>query len=190
MSSLKSLYEAQYQFNKSMMQHLKRMERGRMEKRWVINKKDFDKQKDFQNITDQFYDGGIKAWEEVFESIPQTDFQPFGTSPVRNAYWSWKDKVVPKKTTRPRRQTVFSRKPIPAMEGTVVFRRFENLLSKEEINYYTLYILVQALLGFPDIIGYKLCNNKAIIDDNWTVNLKSSVEQDIMMAAFLMGFAA
>ena len=207
MSSIKSLHKMQYLVNNSMS------DRKRVEKRWVINKKDFDKDKAFQELlvmrgqgiytsgmedvemithppippcmqksTDQFYDGLFKAWEEVFESIPQTDFKLFGTSAVRNAYWKIEK---PKKTPRPKRQTVFSRETIPKM----VFRRFDNLLPEEERNYYSLDILVKALLGFPEAIGYKLCNNKAILDDNWTINLKSSGEQDIL-AAFLMGFAA
>lgn len=69
--------------------------------------------------------------------------------------------------------------------ATMVFRRFPALSVPE----YELDILVKALLGFPQPMGYKQGNHCAILDDSWTVNLRSTEKENIMMEEFLKGFA-
>lgn len=66
----------------------------------------------------------------------------------------------------------------------MVFRRYPNLGIPE----YDLDILVKALLGFPQPMGYKRGNHSAILDDAWTINLISTDKENIMMDAFLRGF--
>lgn len=238
MSIVKSLRDAQLLLNKSLIEGLSRK---RVEKRWVINKKDFDKEKAYQELLtmrgqgisiplmegitptrialcmedmllpdgemgwiyktgeeilqDQFTDAAM-AWGAMFESLAQTDYQPFGTSPVRNAFWKSdkpkKRKVITTKIMPPEIHQHYDAnllsKPAPQMK--MIFRRFDNLMPDLERDYYNLDILVKALLGFPETLGYKQANNRAIVDDSWTVNLRKSVDEDIMVAAFLNGFAA
>lgn len=71
--------------------------------------------------------------------------------------------------------------PVPKM----VFKRFENLLTDED----RLDLLVRALLGFPRAMGYKQGNHCAILDDSWTINLRTTHKENIMMDSFLSGFA-
>jgi hypothetical protein len=50
-------------------------------------------------------------------------------------------------------------------------------------------VLVKALLGFPPPMGYKQGNNNKILNDSWTVNLRSTREEseNVMMDAYLKG---
>ena len=66
----------------------------------------------------------------------------------------------------------------------MVFRRFPGLSIPE----YELDILVKSLLGFPQPMGYKQGSNNVILNDAWTVNLRSTEKENIMMDAFLRGF--
>lgn len=238
MSIIKELRDAQYRLNKAVYD---RLNRKRVEKRWVINKKDFDKDKAYKELLalrdvgfqiplmegitppripiqledmllpdgkmgwiyktgeevmqEQFTDAAM-AWGTMFESLAQTDFQPFGSAPVRNAYWKVnkpkKRRVITKKVLPPPIMQSYDANLLskPAPQMTAMFMRYPSLMPDAEKDYYGLDVLVKALLGFPQPMGYKPGNNKAILDDSWTVNLRSSVEEDIMVVAFLQGFAA
>lgn len=86
-------------------------------------------------------------------------------------------------------------------EGDVIRRRQEVELSKMYKDPYLRYpnlmpaehyldVLVKALLGFHQPMGYKQGSNNKILNDSWTVNLISTKEEsnNIMMDSFLRGF--
>lgn len=164
--------------------------------RWTINEGDILRRRKEVEM-EKLYRDAYLAWKGVYEN---QDFQRFGTAPVRNAYWSiyapgpyvWKDHIVYKKPrvkttqiTPPEILEHFDPKLLSTPAPTMIFRRFGNLLPPEEL----LDVLVKALLGFPKPMGYKQGNHCAILDDSWTVNLRSTQEREnIMMEAFLKGF--
>jgi len=80
----------------------------------------------------------------------------FGTSPVRDAYWGW--------NTPPNKHA-----------NTMVFRRYPNLLPEKDRD-----ILVKALLGNKENVGYRFSNNNAILNDSWVVNLRTTGENILM----------
>ncbi len=193
---IEGLRDAQYRFNRIKSLQLQEMDVPTV--RWVINEKDIERRRREVELN-KLYKDAYLAWEGVHEN---QDYQRFGTSPVKGAYWQiqypegpyvWKDHIVKKpqcvKTTQvtpPEIREYFDplllSKPVP----TMVFRRFGNLLPPEE----ELDILVKALLGFPKPMGYKQGNHNAILNDSWTINLRSTIEEseNIMMDAFLRGF--
>lgn len=197
--SLSSLRDAQYRFNKikSAQLEIDYKEGLRVPTiRWTINEGDILRRKKEVELA-KLYKDAYLAWQGVYEN---QEFQRFGTAPVRNAYWSmyapgpfvWKEL---KKQMKPRVKTTqitppeilehFDPKLLSTPAPTMIFRRFGNLLPPEEM----LDVLVKALLGFPKSMGYKQGNHCAILDDSWTVNLRSTQEREnIMMDAFLRGF--
>lgn len=164
--------------------------------KWTINERDVERRRKEVELNKLYRDAYL-AWKGVYED---QEFQRFGTAPVRSAYWSicapgpyvWnpnkKKKKARVKITQVTPPEILQHydplllsKPVP----TMIFRRFGNLLPSEE----TLDILVKALLGFPKPMGYKQGNHCAILDDSWTVNLRSTQEREnIMMDSFLRGF--
>ena len=52
---------------------------------------------------------------------------------------------------------------------------------------YEMDILLSSFLGIPQVFGVKRNQNNVILNDSWTVNLKSRRE-NIMMDSFLKGF--
>ena len=198
--SLSSLRAAQFELNKrrsAMMEldYKKGLELPTI--RWTINEGDLIKRRQKQEL-EKLYRDAYLAWKGVYED---QEFQRFGTSPVRNAYWSiyapgpyvWnphkKKKKTGVKTTQIRAPEIlehFDPKLLSTPMPTMIFRRFPSLSIPE----YDLDILVKALLGFPQPMGYKRGNHCAILDDSWTVNLRSTIQdsENIMMDAFLRGF--
>ena len=71
--------------------------------------------------------------------------------------------------------------------STVVFRRFPRLELSDHIGIPE-DILVKALLGLLDDIGYKFAQGAAILDDSWQVNLRENKKVDLMLDMFLRGF--
>ncbi len=199
--SLKSLRELQYELNKrrsAMMEidYKKGLKLPTIS--WTIKEGDLIRRRKEVELNKLYRDAYL-AWEGVYEN---QDFQRFGTAPVRNAYWSiyaagpytWDGKIVYKKkktiTTKIRPPEIlehFNHKLLSTPAPTMIFRRFGNLMPPEE----ALDILVKALLGFPQPMGYKQGNHCAILDDSWTINLRSTNEEsgNIMMDSFLKGFA-
>lgn len=201
--SLSSLRDAQYRFNKikSAQLEIDYKEGLRVPTiRWTINEGDLLRKRAERELSRLYRDAYLQ-WENVYQN---SEFQKFGTSPVRNAYWAlyapgpytWDGKVVYKK--KKKKKTIvtkirppeilehFDPKLLSTPMPTMIFRRFGNLLPPEEL----LDILVKALLGFPKPMGYKQGNHCAILDDSWTVNLRSTTvdTENIMMDSFLRGF--
>ncbi len=89
-----------------------------------------------------------------------------GTEPVRSAYW--KVTGVPPKGT------------------TYVFRRYLDLpIEVEEDRVGYINVMINALLGFPQ----QKREFDGILNDSWVVNLKRKEKENVMMDAFLKGFA-
>ncbi len=117
------------------------------------------------------YKQGYKAWDEFFRDKSPCDAKLL-THPI--------PKYV---------KEMFGGKPLPQKNNnTCTFRRFPNLISDEDLAFYKQSVLVQALLGFEKVMGYKYGNNQCILNDSWTVNLRETRKENIMMDSFLRGF--
>lgn len=196
--SLSSLRSLQYELNKrrsAMMEVDYKKGLALPTIRWTINEGDILRRRKEVELNKLYRDAYL-AWEGVYNNA---EFQKFGTAPVRKAYWSihapgpyvWnpnnKKKKARVKTTQVTPPEIIQHfdKKLLGTTNTMTFRRFGNLMPPEEI----LDILVKALLGFPQPMGYKQGNHCAILDDSWTVNLRSTQEREnIMMDSFLRGF--
>lgn len=150
--------------------------------RWVINESDIIRRRQEVELSKLYRDAYL-AWKGIYEN---TEFQKFGTAPVRNAYWSMyaPGPYVWNLNKKSDKECVKSTH-IPKTGATMVFRRYPNLMTPEE----SLDILVKALLCFPQAMRYKQGNHQAVLDDSCTVNLRSTQERkNIMMDSFLRGF--
>lgn len=96
------------------------------------------------------------------------DYRRFATSPVRNAYWG---------VNRTTGQYIW-RDRIPENNRM----NLEHRLVPYEMN-----VLLSSFLDIPPVFGVKRNKNHVILNDSWTVNLKSTRE-NVMMDAFLNGF--
>ncbi len=67
--------------------------------------------------------------------------------------------------------------------STCVFRRFPNLSIEQDGVHPN--VMVNALLGFPQ----QKREFDGILNDSWVVNLKRKEKENVMMDAFLKGFA-
>ncbi len=180
------LRELQYEYNRRQIAMMDRdYERGAQVLRsgWQVNEQDIERRRQKMEL-EKLYKDAYMAWEGVHENM---EYQEFGTSPVKNAYWRWNARgpyVWNPHNLRKRScvKTTHVTPPAPM----IVFRRFDNLLLPEE----QLDVLVKALLGFPQPMGYKYGNYAGILNDSWMVNLRSTEEdgEDIMVSAFLNGF--
>lgn len=163
--------------------------------RWTINEGDLIRRRKEVELA-KLYKDAYLAWQGIYEN---QEYQKFGSSPVKGAYWQiyapgpyvWKDHIVKKPCVKsiqadPEVTKWFDDILGPSSVGaTMVFRRFPALSVPE----YELDILVKALLGFPQPMGYKRGNHCAVLNDSWTINLRSTEEREnIMMDAFLRGF--
>jgi len=186
--------------------------------RWTINEKDIlgwreragwaakREKESLEDVYRQAYLGWNKFWGD-HDPESDSEYQRFGTAPVRDAYWKLEAVDTPgmrngkpcifrrykpktpkqsftKKIRPPEILEHFDPKLLSTPMPTMIFRRFDNLLPPEE----QLDILVKALLGFPQPMGYKQGNNNKILNDSWTVNLRSTEKENIMMDSFLRGF--
>lgn len=186
--SWKSLRDAQYRFNKIKSAQLELDYKEGLQLptiKWTINEGDIIRRRKEVELNKLYRDAYL-AWKGVYED---QEFQRFGTAPVRNAYWSiyapgpyvWnpnnkkrKPRVKITQVQPPEILEHFNSKLLSTPAPTMVFRRFGNLLPPEE----TLDVLVKALLGFPKPMGYKQGNHCAILDDSWTINLRSTQERE------------
>jgi len=209
----KSLRDMQYQFNKinSARMFIDYKEGNKVPiVGWVVNESQI---KDWKNMKKQYADS-MKAWDgyygyermygdskkkmgrellrDIFlfgqagsNPVQDDGFTRFGSAPVTDCYWKitqpstnkylWDGMIVPR------------RKP-SNNSPTLVFRRYPSLMPDIERGYYDLDILVKALLGFPEIVGYKSANTCKILNDSWVVNLRTTEKENTMMDAFLRGF--
>ena len=167
--------------------------------RWVINEKGIERRRVEKELGNVYRDAYL-AWDNYYRSNcgDSSSFERFGSAPVRDAYWGyatgpyvWKGNIKKRKqcvktthVTPPEILEYFDPKLLSTPAPTMVFRRFESLLPPEE----QLDILVKALLGFPHPMGYKQGNHRCILDDAWTVNLRTTQEENVLMDAFLNGF--
>jgi len=166
---------------------------------WTITEGDLRKYKIERNLQNVYRDVYLDRGDYYRNNdIGSQDFQWLGTAPVRDAYWGyapgpyvWKDnkkKPACVKTTQitpPEVLQHFDKHLLSTPTKTMVFRRFPNLMPPEE----ALDILVKALLGFPQPMGYKQGSNSMILNDSWMVNLRPTKEREnIMIDAFLRGF--
>jgi len=81
-------------------------------------------------------------------------------------------------------RNMFGKKTPKHSGATMVFKRYPALSVPE----YELDVLVKAFLGFPHPMGYKEERNNVILNEAWTINLRSTEKENIMMDAFLKGF--
>lgn len=149
------------------------------------------------------YRNAYLAWNNVFSDFGGID-KRFGTSPVKDAYWKfcpapgpyiWREKIIPRKNERMNLithpiptyvQEMFGKNSVPEKNPhTMVFRRYENL--EHGFRPYEMDILLSSFLGIPQFFGVKINSNHAILNDSWTINLKTTRE-NVMMDAFLKGF--
>lgn len=201
---MNSLRDLQYEYNRrksAMMEvdYKRKLELPTI--RWTINEGDILCRRKEVELSKLYRDAYL-GWEEYYEGA---EFERFGTAPVRDTYWSLQAhdtpgmrngkpcifrRYSPKKPkkvviTSPEISQHFNSKLLNTPTPKMIFRRFDNLLSPEE----QLDILVQSLLGFHHQLLYNPGNHCAILDDSWTVNLRSTQEKEnIMMDSFLRGF--
>ena len=198
--SLKALRDLQFELKKrksAMMEldYKKGLELPTI--KWTINEGDILRRRKEVEL-EKLYRNAYLAWEGVYEN---PEFQRFGTAPVGKAFFSmyapgpfvWKSHKSKKKECVKTTQVIppeimehLDHKLLSTPMPTMIFRRFENLLPSED----KLDILVKALLGFSEPMGYTRGSNNKILNDSWTVNLRSTREEseNIMMDAFLKGF--
>ena len=199
----KSLRELQYEYNRRQSAMLELDYKQGLKvptHRWVITQGDLRKHK-LERELQHAYSNAYSAWDNYFgdNNMGSENFERFGTAPVRDSYWKiefpkgpyvWKDHIKSKPKCVKSPQLTFLYTPLPQKSGhTMVFRRYENLIPELERAYYNLDILVKALLGFPETVGYKQGNARVILNDSWQINLIQKQEENIMMDAFLKGFA-
>ncbi len=204
MRDLRELRSLQYEYNRRRSQMMEADYKQGLAVptiRWVITEGDLRKhkmEKELQNV----YRDAYLAWDNYYRDndISGQDYERFGTSPVRDAYWGivpnpgpyvWKSNIKKRKPcvkttqiTPPEILEHFDPKLLSTPVPTMVFRRFDNLMPPEE----ELDILVKALLGFPQPMGYKYGSNNVILNDAWTVNLRTTEKENVLMDAFLNGF--
>ncbi len=143
------------------------------------------------------YRDAFLGWKDYYKS----ESQRFGTSPVRGSYWDYlkqPSQYVIK--THINRKKICVKTPqlnkdiakyydkklgITSTGPTMVFRRYENLIPELERDYYSLDILVKALLGFEVSIGYKFSQGHKVANDAWVVNMRVTEKENILMDAFL-----
>jgi hypothetical protein len=97
----------------------------------------------------------------------------FGSAPVRDSYWAF---GTPGVYTVPAEVRDLFNNALTTPPHTLVFRRLENLMPEKKD------ILLEAFLGFQDIVGYRFANHIAIVDDAWVLNLRTTKENYMMEA--------
>lgn len=167
--------------------------------RWVINEKDIIQRRQEVELAKAYKDAYL-AWDNYYKRCEDDYYKEhrFGIAPVKDGSlyvsnpgpYVWKDHIVYKKPCVKKIQVTppevvrFFDKILLTKPPTMVFKRYDNLLSPEE----NLDILVKALLGFPKPMGYKQGNNCAILNDSWEIDWRTTREENIMMDAFLRGW--
>jgi len=233
-NEFKELRELQNKFNMRKIKQLEYMEGIPVPNiGWLVNEKDIRRRRQEIKL-EKLYRDAYLAWDQYYDNC----CAQFGSSPVKDAYWSiyalgpyvWKPPIRRKLITHPlpkigwtitqgdlirKRQEkeyvwnshirkknkcniftypihkyvrdMFGKRSLPQKSPTTMeFRRFPALLIPE----YELDILVQALLGFPQPMGYREGRSSIILNDDWTINLTKSTHEseNIMMDSFLRGF--
>ena len=152
------------------------------------------KKRRIEKELEDVYRDAYLSWGSYYSDnrVDGMDFKRFGTAPVRNAYWQWDGKVQYvckeplKLLTHPIPESIrdlFASNTPSTCAHTMVFRRYPNLMTESE----RLDVLIKALLGFPEVLGCKFAQAKAIVNDSWVVDLRGQPEDNYMMEAFLKG---
>lgn len=119
----------------------------------------------------------LKIMRDVYLGyIDGRELERFGTSPVRNAYWAFGTPGV--YTVRQEVRDLFDSALTTSPSARLVFRRLENLMPDRKD------ILLEAFLGFQDIVGCKYADKAAILNDDWVLNL-TTTKENFMMEALL-----
>lgn len=152
---------------------------------WTINQADIVRRREEVKLA-KIYEQAYLVWRDSMNM----EFQNFGTSPVKTAYWNvssngkgyvWKsNKLDEKSCVKSTQSDLFSHGP------TMVFRRYPPLSVPE----YQMDVLVHALLGLLDQPDHNQRYSTMLLNEAWTINLSSSKQQkeDVMIDAFLRGF--